>query len=376
MNKESVQRWSLLLFVLLISILFLAMIRQFLMAIFLAALFAALAHPLYQRFVRWFRGRRALASLATLLLLTIIVLVPLSGLLGIVTAQAVKVGETVTPWIERQLNEPGAMSGLLNRLPFSEKLQPLSEQLQPYRNEILQKAGEMVGKVSGFLIDGLSAATLGTVNFIFMTLIMLYTMFFFLMDGDKLLMHMLYFVPLKYEDERRILEKFTSVARATLKGTAVIGILQGSFAGLAFAVVGIPSAVFWGAIMTMASIIPSVGSAFIWAPAALILALNGQLLSAIGLTVFCAVVVGSLDNLLRPILVGKDTQMHELLIFFSTLGGIVMFGILGIMIGPIIAALFTAIWDLYGLAFQDLLPPVAVSSTEARQDVTNDEHDV
>lgn len=376
MNKESVQRWSLLLFVLLISILFLAMIRQFLMAIFLAALFAALAHPLYQRFVRWFRGRRALASLATLLLLTIVVLVPLSGLLGLITAQAVKVGETVTPWIERQLNEPGAMSGLLDRLPFREKLQPLSEQLQPYRNEILQKAGEMVGKVSGFLIDGLSAATLGTVNFIFMTLIMLYTMFFFLMDGDKLLMHMLYFVPLKYEDERLILEKFTSVARATLKGTAVIGILQGSLAGLAFAVVGIPSAVFWGAIMTMASLIPSVGSALIWAPAALILALKGQLLSAIGLTVFCVVIVGSLDNLLRPILVGKDTQMHELLIFFSTLGGILMFGVLGIMIGPIIAALFTAIWDLYGLVFQDLLPPVAVSSTDAKQDAANDEHDV
>lgn len=376
MNKESVQRWSLLLLVLLISALFLAMIRQFLMAIFLAALFAALAHPLYQRFVRWFRGRRALASLATLLLLTIVVLVPLSGLLGIITAQAVKVGETVTPWIERQLNEPGALAGFLNRLPFSEYVQPLSEQLQPYRNEMLQKAGEMVGKVSGFLIDGLSAATLGTVNFIVMTLIMLYTMFFFLMDGDKLLIRMLYFVPLKYEDERRILEKFTSVARATLKGTAVIGILQGTLAGLAFAVVGIPSAVFWGAIMTMASIIPSVGSALIWAPAALILALMGQLLSAIGLTVFCAVIVGSLDNLLRPILVGKDTQMHELLIFFSTLGGILMFGVLGIMIGPIIAALFTAIWDLYGLAFQDLLPPVAVSSTDAKRDAANDEHDV
>jgi len=368
MNKESVQRWSLLLLVLLISALFVAMIRQFLITIFLAGLFAALARPLYLRLAKWFRGRRVLASLATLLLLIMIILLPLSGLVGIITAQAVKVGETVTPWIERQLKEPETISGVFNRLPFS-------DYIKPYRNDIFKKAGEMVGKMSGFLINSLSTATIGTANFLIMTLIMLYTMFYFLIDGDKLLTQILYYVPLKYDDEERILKQFTSVARATLKGTAVIGFLQGTLAGLAFAVVGIPSAVFWGAIMTVASIIPSIGSALIWGPAAFILALNGQIGKAIGLTVFCAVVVGSLDNLLRPILVGKDTKMHELLVFFSTLGGIIMFGIVGILIGPIIAALFSAIWDLFGLVFQDMLPPVAVPSTEATQEVANGEHE-
>lgn len=364
MNKASVQKWSLLLLVLLISALFLLMIRPFLMAIFLAGLFAALARPLYQRLVTWFWGRRALASIATITLITLIVLLPLSGLLGMITAQAVKVGETAKPWIERQLNKPDTISGLLNRFPFI-------EQIQPYRNDILKKAGDIVGQISAFLIDGLSSATLGTVHFIFMTLVMIYAMFFFLIDGDKLLVRMLYYLPLEGEDERRILDEFTSVARATLKGTAVIGILQGALAGLAFAVVGIPSAVFWGAIMTILSIVPSVGSALIWGPAAIILALNGQLVRAIGLVVFCAAIVGSLDNLLRPRLVGKDTQMHELMIFFSTLGGILMFGIVGIMIGPIIAALFTAIWDLYGLVFQEVLPPATMPSADATQGVTN-----
>jgi len=344
------------------------MIRQFLVVIFLAGLFAALARPLYQRLMTWFRGRRVLASLATLILIIVIILLPMSGLVGIITAQAVKVGEAVTPWIERQLKEPDTISGFFNRLPFH-------EHMQPYRNDILKKSGEMVGKISNFLINSFSSATIGTVHFLVMMLIMLYAMFYFLMDGDKLLMHMLYCVPLKYEDEHRILEQFTSVARATLKGTAVIGILQGTLAGLAFAVVGIPSAVFWGTIMTVASIIPSVGSALIWAPAAVILALNGQLAKAIGLTVFCAAIVGTLDNLLRPILVGKDTQMHELLVFFSTLGGILMFGIVGIIIGPIIAALFSAIWDLYGTVFQDILPPVAVPATDAEHEVTNNGHD-
>ena len=358
MNKASIQRWSLLLLVICISTLFLAMIRQFLMAIFLAGLFAALAHPLYRRLLTRCRGRRALASIAALAAVTLIVLLPLSGLLGVIAAQAVTVGEAVTPWLQRQMTEPEALSSVINRLPFH-------EHIQPYHHDILNKAGNVVVRVSGFLIDGLSAATLGTAHFIFMTLTMLYTMFYFLMDGEQLLRRILYYLPLEGEDERLLLDKFTSVARATLKGTAVIGVLQGGLAGVAFAVVGVPNAVFWGAIMAMLSIIPGVGAALVWGPAALILALNGQLAAAIGLTLFCAAIVGALDNVLRPVLVGKDTQMHELMIFFSTLGGILMFGILGLMLGPIIAALFTAIWELYGLAFQEVLPPVVMTAADA-----------
>ena len=156
-----------------------------------------------------------------------------------------------------------------------------------------------------------------------------------------------------------MLEKFTSVTRATLKGTAVIGILQGIVAGLAFAVVGIPSAVFWGTIMTILSVIPGIGSALVWGPAAVILAASGHYAKAIGLALFCGLVVGSLDNFLRPRLVGKDTQMHELLILFGTLGGIFMFGAVGIIIGPIVAALFVTVWEIYGVAFKEVLPGAA-----------------
>jgi predicted PurR-regulated permease PerM len=155
-----------------------------------------------------------------------------------------------------------------------------------------------------------------------------------------------------------MLDKFTSVTRATLKGSLLIGLLQGGLAGIAFAVVGIDNAVFWGTLMAVLSIIPSVGSALVWAPACLILILQGSVGAGVGLLVFCALVVGSLDNLLRPMLVGKDTRMHELMIFFGTLGGIMMFGISGIFIGPLIASLFVTIWELYGIAFADFLPEV------------------
>jgi len=359
MNKEAINKWVLLLLVFFISALFLSMIRQFLMAIFLAGIFSALSYPLYRRFEKWFKDRRSLASLATLFLIVVVVILPLGGLLGIVTGQAIKVGETATPWVAKQLSQPDAISDALKSLPFYDKI-------EPYRNLILTKAGELVGYISGFLINRLRSVTLGTVNFIFMLFIMLYTMFFFFMDGPKLIDKILYYLPLKDHDERLMLNKFTSVTRATLKGTAVIGILQGGLAGAAFAVVGIDSAVFWGTIMAVLSFIPGIGTALVWGPAVIILAATGHPTKAIGLGVFCAAVVGSIDNLLRPALVGRDTQMHELMILFGTLGGIIMFGVVGIIIGPIIAALFVTVWEIYGVAFQDVLPSVATSGLEKK----------
>lgn len=349
MSKPMFSRGILLLLVALISAVFLAMIRQFLMTILLAGIFAALARPFYRRLARRLGGRRHLASLLTLLLLVVGVLLPLAGLLGLVTAQAIKVGRSVQPWIQQQLATPAAFSDLLRRIP-------LYDRVEPYRDVLFTKAGELVGSLSGYLIDSLSSATLGTVNFLFLSFVLLYTMFFFLMDGEGMLQRMLYYLPLEDQDERRMLERFTSVTRATLKGTAVIGILQGGLAGAAFAVAGLQGSAFWGAVMTVLSIIPGVGTAVVWVPAVIILAVEGQFAAAAGLAVFCGLLVGSVDNFLRPRLVGRDTEMHELLILFGTLGGIMMFGIVGIVIGPIVAALFTTVWEIYGVAFRDYLP--------------------
>ncbi|MBC2712502.1 MAG: AI-2E family transporter [Desulfosarcina sp.] len=321
MSDDRVNKFVVVLLVVFISAIFLSMIRSFLMAIFLAAIFSALA----------------------------VVLLPLAVLTGVVTGQAIKVGQSATPWVKAQISQPGAFSEFLATIPYYDKIAPHSQL-------ILRKAGEMVGSISQFLINNLSSATMGAVSFLFMLFTWLYTMYFFLIDGEKLLEKILYYLPLQDHDEQQMLERFTSVTRATLKGTAVIGILQGGLAGVAFWVVGIPSAAFWGTIMVVLSIIPSVGTAVIWLPAAVILGLGGAIGKAVGLFVFCGLVVGSVDNLLRPILVGKDTQMHELMIFFGTLGGIFMFGIVGVVIGPIVAALFVTIWEIYGQAFQDMLP--------------------
>lgn len=337
--------------VLLISALFLVMVRNFLMALLLAGIFSALAQPIYRRITRLLGHRPRAASLVILLLFCLVVLLPLSGLVGIITAQALNVGHSITPWVQRQIAEPAAFSHYLQKLPYY-------EELLPYRDQIIRKAGELTSKISGFLVNGLSAGAMGTVNFIFAFFVFLYSSFFFLADGRALLDRILYYLPLESSNEERLLDRFTSVTRATLKGTAVIGLMQGCLAGMAFAAVGIDASVFWGTVMTALSIIPAFGSALVWVPAAIILAVGGSYLKAIGLALFCGLVVGSLDNLLRPRLVGKDTQMHELMIFFGTLGGIAMFGLIGFIIGPIIAALFVTIWDIYGEVFREFLPIV------------------
>jgi predicted PurR-regulated permease PerM len=360
MHDDRSNNFVVVVLVVFISAVFVSMIRSFLMAIFLAGIFAAITRPIYLWIETGLRGRRSLASILTLLLIIFVVVVPLGLLTGVVTGQAIKVSQSAVPWVKAQLNQPGAFTQLMSTIPYYDQIAPHSEL-------ILEKAGELVGGIGQFLVNNLSSAAVGAVNFLLMLFVWIYCMYFFLMDGEKLLEKILYYLPLQDHDEQQMLERFTSVTRATLKGTAVIGILQGGLTGLAFWAVGIPSATFWSVIMVVLSVIPSVGTAIVWVPAVIILGFGGAVGKAVGLFVFCALVVGSLDNLLRPILVGKDTQMHELLIFFGTMGGIFMFGMIGVIIGPIIAALFVTVWEIYGQVFQDVLPDTAYVLRKKRE---------
>lgn len=351
MKRNSINHAIVLLVVIAISALFFAVIRHFLMVILLAGIFSGMFQPVYRRFLKWFRGRSNLASLMTLLLILLILVLPLTGLFGIVTAQAIKISQSVKPTIDALINEPTAFADYLEKIPYADTL-------AAYKQEILQKGGELVSKLSNVLVNSLSSMTVSTVNFFFLFFAFLYTLFFFLKDGGAILEKVLYYLPMTDADERRMLEKFTSVTRATIKGTLLIGVIQGGLAGLAFWVAGIEGALFWGTIMTVLSIIPAIGSGLVWVPAVIILFATGHFVKAVSLLLFCGLLVGSVDNLLRPRWVGRDTKMHDLLIFFSTLGGLGMFGVIGFIIGPIIAALFVTVWDIYGETFKAFLPEV------------------
>ena len=350
-KNTNVNKIILLLMVVAISALFFTMIRQFLMSIFMAGLFSAMVSPIHQWLTTRLGGKENLASILTISGIVFLVLIPLSILIGVVAGQAVHVGQSVTPWVESFVKEPGAMTKYLEKIPFY-------DEIIPYRDMILEKAGQAVGMISNLIINSLSSMTMMTVNALFSVVIMLYTMFYFLTMGNVLLEKILFYLPLAHHDETRLLHRFTSVAGATMKSTLIIGILQGSLCGFAFFLADIQGAVFWGTVMAVMSIIPAFGTAIVWGPALAILALKGEFSGVIILAVICGAVAGNLDNLLRPRLVGKDTEMHDLFVLFGTLGGIAMFGILGIIIGPIISALFITIWEIYGDAFKEYLPDV------------------
>jgi predicted PurR-regulated permease PerM len=347
-DRTKFSRAFLLLLLAFISMVFVRMIQDFVLTLLLAAIAAGLTQPLFRRLAHLFRGRGNAAAVVSLVIVLVVVVTPLLGLLGVVATQAVSVGQSAGPWVKAQLDSPSDIEGYLRRLPFY-------DHVAPYRAQILERLGEVASKISQFLVNGLSAATKGTVGFIFQFFIMLYAMYFFLVGGRATLERVTSYVPLPEKDVRMMLDKFVSVSRATLKGTLAVGIVQGGLAGLAFAVVGIHGAVFWGTVMAVLSIIPAVGSGLVWLPAAIFLAVTDRLAAGIGLALWCLLVVGSVDNLLRPILVGRDTKMPDLLILLSTLGGLSLFGLVGFVIGPVVAALFLAAWDLYRSEFSGFL---------------------
>lgn len=379
-----------LLFVAAISLLFFVLIQSFVKPLLLAAIFTPMVHPVH----RWFRvlflrlgrlgkknkasseskpgdGKKVpfsstLASLCTILVVIVLIFGPLTAFVGVVANQAKEITETVLPKIKKSVNpEPGeesddspfeayynkAKNWLDENAPF------LAEQL-PDREQILNGITSLAKTAGEFLVSSASKMTAGTASFFLSLFVMLYAMFFFLVHGKEILEKILLYIPLPHEDEERMLGQFRSITRATIKGTIVIGIIQGALGGLGFYFAGVTGFAFWGTIMVILSIIPGIGSALVWVPAVIWFAATGEMVKAIVLAVYMGALVGSLDNFLRPKLVGKDAQMPDLLILLGTLGGIFVFGVIGFIIGPVICGLFLTAWEIYGKTFQAWLPEV------------------
>ncbi len=325
---------------------FVFVVRDFLMTLFVAAIFAGLTYPLYRRLLKALGDRQALASVVTLLLIVLIVGAPLVTVLTVVTNEAVRMSNNVKPWVTQIINEPTRLKVYLDRIPGL-------DWVAPYREELLKKAGDAAGRMGEIIVSSISSTTRDTLALIVDLFLMLYAMFFFLMDGPRYLDALMQYLPLRASEQDQMLQRFVSVTRATVKGTLLIAIVQGTLGGVMFAVLGIPGAALWGLMMTVLSVLPMIGGALVWVPAAIILAVQGSWIKALVLVGFCSLVIGSIDNLLRPRLVGHDTQMSDLLILFSTLGGIAVFGAIGFIVGPIVAALFVTVWEIFGRAYRD-----------------------
>jgi len=338
-----------------VTLLFLWMIREFLLALLFAALLAGLLAPAYKKLLVRVRGRKNVAAGIVVGLLIVLVVGPLIGLAALASAQAVELAKAADPLLRHGLTGGSLVHRLVERFPSLAFL-------QQYRELVLARLGEL-GSEAGKVVVGLfTTAASETLSFFVVSFVLFYATFYFLVSGRSTLRKILYYSPLPQEDEDRIVGRFLSVARATLKGTLVVGVVQGSLGGLGFWVAGLSGPVFWGVCMTALSVVPSVGTAIVWIPGVLYLFAVGRTFAAILLLLWCVLVVGSIDNFLRPALVGKDTELPDLLILLSTLGGIVLFGMVGFVVGPIVASMFVTVWEIYGEAFRDVLPEAAPHS--------------
>jgi len=343
-----------LLLVVAVTVLFLAVTWPFFKPLLLGALLAGLFHPLYRWITRLLGDRASLGAAVTLLVLLVLGLGPVSAFLGIVLQQALAMSDQAIPWLTQHLGAATTFNvneWVVQRFPALAKYMPSQEQM-------LEQVGNVAKTTGAFLVSFASRMTATTAAFLLNLFVMLYAMFFFFRDGHKILERIFYYTPLSDEDETRMLTQFASITRATVKGTLVIGVIQGALAGIAFWVAEIEGAALWGTIMTILSIIPGIGAALVWVPAVIILYVTGQYLTATLLAAWCAAVVGTVDNFLRPVLVGRDAKMPDLLILIGTLGGLFLFGPIGFIVGPIVCGLFLTVWDIYGTTFREVLPPV------------------
>ncbi|UOD49758.1 AI-2E family transporter [Orrella daihaiensis] len=326
-----------------ITLAFAWLLVPFAAAVFWAVVIAILFYPLQKRLVQRMPKRRNLAACLSLLAVILVVLLPVSLVMRSLIAETIQVYRTVQSggfsageWIELSYNAiPESVRPWLTRVGFDDL-----EAIKDYVSRAATQAIRVIGN---------QALSLGQNTFLFVLElgIMMYLLFFLLRDGAKLADLVRRALPLADHQRDRFIDKLAMVVRATVKGNGVVAIVQGALGGLIFWVLGIPSATLWGTVMAVLSLLPAVGAGLVWGPVAIYFALTGDLVQAAILGLYGVLVIGLVDNLLRPVLVGKDTRMPDYLVLISTLSGLTLFGISGFIAGPLIAALFLVAWDLF-----------------------------
>lgn len=326
-----------------VSLAFAWILRPFYGAVLWGAIIAILFAPVYRRLLPRMRQRPTLAALATLSLVVVIVILPLF----LLSASMAQEGAAIYQRIQ---------SGELNFAAYFERV---FASLPSWITDLLNRfnlgdIGALQRRITAGLAQGSQAIatrifSIGqdTFDLVVSFFITLYLAFFLIRDGGALSRRIGRAVPLAAEHKQQLFTKFTTVIRATVKGNVVVAATQGALGGLAFAFLGISGAVFWAVLMAFLSLLPAVGAALVWLPVAIYFLATGSLWQGAALVAYGVLVIGLVDNVLRPVLVGKDTKMPDYVVMIATLGGMVIFGINGFVIGPVIAAMFIAVWDIY-----------------------------
>ncbi len=318
-------------------------------AVFWGAVIAIVFMPVHAGLLRKWKQRRTLAALATVFLVVLMVVLPLIFLTGMLVKegaalyQRMQSGETDFPrYFEQVIGVlPGWAHDLLEHFGLTDL------------KEIQTRITDAVGRGSQAIATYVYSMGQNALDFVVGFFVMLYLAFFLLRDGMALSQRIRAAVPLAPEHRKHLAAKFITVIRATVKGNILVAAAQGALGGLAFWFFGIKGALLWAVLMAFLSLLPAIGAGLIWGPVAIYFLVTGAIWQGVALITYGVLVIGLVDNVLRPILVGKDTQMPDYLVLISTIGGMAVFGINGFVIGPVIAAMFMAVWDLFTVAREE-----------------------
>jgi len=343
MKNSSLYFRSFIVMLTLVTVGFIWILLPYYAALFWATTLAVIFYPVQRRLYMKFKGRSNLAAAATLTLILLIVIIPMIAISGALIQEIANSYRRIS---SGEFNVGLYFSKVIDALP------PSAHNVLSYLGvgdltSIQEKVTQ--GAVAGGKFIATQAVSLGqnTAQLLIGLGVMLYVLFFLLRDGADLARYSKQLVPLSEEHKQHFIRKFATVIRATVKGNIVVAITQGTLGGLMFWLLGIQGPLLWGVVMTLLSLLPAVGAALIWGPVAIYFLATGEIWQGVVLTAFGVLVIGLIDNLLRPILVGKDTKLPDWIILVSTLGGLSVFGLNGFVIGPLAAALFMSAWDLF-----------------------------
>jgi predicted PurR-regulated permease PerM len=339
----------------LVTVLFGFVVMPFWAPVLWAIIIAVLFHPMQVWLEKRWGDRPNVTALTTLLTCVVLVVIPVLLLFAAFLQQALGIYEQIEAgelqpgkYVEQVRNAFPALQGMLERFDID-------------MDTVRDNAAQAGVAVSQFLARNALAFGQGAFGFLLQLGLMLYVAYFLLRDGRVLVDKLIRAVPLGDQRERLLIQKFAEVARATVKGNLLVALVQGMLGGLIFWILGLPAALLWGTVMTVLSLIPAIGAALVWLPAAIYLYAVGEGISATVLIAYGVLIIGLADNFLRPILVGRDTKLPDWMVLLSTLGGIVMVGIHGFVVGPLIAVLFVAFWQIFSREFN----PEARAQSEA-----------
>lgn len=350
MNHSDLQAKTFLLLLALVTVAFGWILMPFFGAVFWGAVLAILFAPFHRRILARQSKRPVLAALTTLGICLILVILPMI-LIAVSLAQE---GTALYQKVESQEIDVAAF------------LQNIFTALPAWMHDIMGRFGlDSIGRLQARLSD---AAVQGSrfiatnvldigknaFDFLVSFFVMLYLLFFLLKDGPALAERIQRAIPLSAVHKQNLFNKFTTVIRATVKGNFLVAGAQGAMGGIAFWMLGVQAPLLWAVVMAFLSLLPAVGAALVWAPVAVYLVATGAVWKGVMLTAFGVLVIGMIDNVLRPILVGKDIKMPDYLVLISTIGGIAIFGLNGFVIGPVVAALFIALWDIVSAQNSDI----------------------